>query len=354
MNRKLAHLRRLVRLSEARADLPERTLLHAGPPYKGAPPRAVLAATVQAAVIGGFAQDASAARAMLEAGSLSLEPAQDHGVAVPLAMVVAPSMWCFEVGDNNDVFYSPVSEGPPPALRFGSADPLCVARAHEWIAEAAQTINSQLATLPDVESMMRHALRGGDDCHAVTRAGNDRFLELLDRTPAELAADIRANPGFVLGIWMAWAAWKLHTSASEIVAIGGNGIEFGLRWRGETHWAAVPCAPPTGIRFNPQQTAPALGAIGDSALVDVCGFGGQALGSAPTLTAEWADLLPADAQSRGSAIIHRDRGVIDPDAVRATGVMPIINLAILDERGAAGPIGRGFYIVPPTLFGTGD
>ncbi|MFX8581883.1 DUF1116 domain-containing protein, partial [Acinetobacter baumannii] len=87
---------------------------------------------------------------------------------------------------------------------------------------------------PDVESMMRQALREGDDCHAITRAGNERFLGLLSKAPAGIAADIRANPGFVLGIWMAWAAWKLHTSASEIAAIGGNGIEFGLRRRGET------------------------------------------------------------------------------------------------------------------------
>lgn len=354
MNRKLAHLRRLVRLSEAKADLPERTLFHAGPPYKGKPPRAVMAAAEQAAVIGGFAEDVLTGRGMLEAGSLSLEPAQNHGVAVPLAMVVAPSMWCFEVGDDESVFYSPVAEGPPPALRFGSSDPLCVERARDWTAEVARAINPQLASLPDIESMMRQALGGGDDCHAVTRAGNELFLELMSASPAGIATDIRANPGFVLGIWMAWAAWKLDTSASEIVAIGGNGIEFGLRRRGEARWATVSCAPPTGIRFNAQQVVPALGAIGDSALVDVCGFGGQALNHAPTLAAEWAGLLPPDALSRGNAIIHLDRGVIDPEAVRATGVMPIINLAILDERGAAAPIGRGFYIVPPTLFGIGD
>ncbi len=312
-----------------------------------------MAAAEQAAVIGGFAKDAPTARAMLESGSLPLKPAQDHGVAVPLAMVVAPSMWCFEVGDSDSVFHSPVSEGPPPALRFGSADPLCGVRARDWIAEAARTINPQLSILPDVESMMRQALREGDDCHAITRAGNERFLELLSKMPAGLVADIRANPGFVLGIWMAWAAWKLHTSASEVVAIGGNGIEFGLRRRGETHWVTVPSTPPTGIRFDPQHAAPPLGAIGDSALVDVCGFGGQALNHAPALTSEWAHLLPLDAQSRGCAIIHRDRGVIDTDAVRATGVTPIINLAILDERGAAAPIGRGFYIVPRSLFGIG-
>lgn len=313
-----------------------------------------MAAAEQAAIIGGFAEDASTARAMLEAGSLSLEPAQDHGVAVPLAMVVAPSMWCFEVGDDEAFFYAPVAEGPPPALRFGSSDPLCVARARDWTAAAAHAINPQLANLPDVESIMRRALRDGDDCHAITRAGNELFLEFMGDLPASLVADIRTNPGFVLGIWMAWAAWKLHVSANEIAAIGGNGIEFGLRRRGETRWATVPCAPPTGPRFNPQQQAPALGAIGDSALVDICGFGGQALSHAPVLTAEWEQLLPLDAKSRSSAIVHPERGTVDADAVRATGVSPIINLAILDERGSAAPIGRGFYIVPLTLFETGE
>lgn len=313
-----------------------------------------MAAAEQAAVIGGFAEDVSTARAMLEAGSLSLKPAQDHGVAVPLAMVVAPSMWCFEVGDDESVFYSPVAEGPPPALRFGSSDPVCVARARDWVAEAAHAINQRLGNLPDVESIMRRALRDGDDCHAITRAGNELFLELIGELPGGVAADIRANPGFVLGVWMAWAGWTLRVSANEIAAIGGNGIDFGLRRRGATRWAAMPCASPTGNRFNPQQQAPALGAIGDSALVDTSGFGGQALNHAPTLTAEWAHLLPPDAQSRASAILHPEWGTVDAEAVRATGVTPIINLAILDERGSAAPIGRGFYIVPLMLFETGE
>ena len=100
-----------------------------------------MAAAEQAAVIGGFAKDAPTARAMLESGSLPLKPAQDHGVAVPLAMVVAPSMWCFEVGDSDSVFHSPVSEGPPPALRFGSADPLCGVRAMTAMPSPVQEMN---------------------------------------------------------------------------------------------------------------------------------------------------------------------------------------------------------------------
>ncbi|MDH8644637.1 hypothetical protein QIH53_27710, partial [Klebsiella pneumoniae] len=69
---------------------------------------------------------------------------------------------------------------------------LCVARARDWTAEVARALNPQLGKLPDIESIMREALREGDDCHAITRAGNDRLLELRSELPTGIVADIRA------------------------------------------------------------------------------------------------------------------------------------------------------------------
>ena len=359
-----ARLRRLVRLQDARLQdaskqgarqaLPPRALLHAGPPYRGAPPQAVAIAAAQAAVIADLAPDLAGARQMIDSGALKLAPAQDHGVVVPLGMVLAPSMWCFEVGDETGCFYSPVGEGPPPALRFGSDDPICIARARDWCAEAAHIITPKLADVAPVETLMAEALTKGDDCHAVTAAGNALLIAQLGPLPDPMTSALQGNAGFVLGVWMAWAAWKLHASASPIAAIGGNGLEFGWRPRGADAWRTIEATPPRGKFFQPGRADHALGAIGDSAVVDICGFGGQALSAAPMLREEWADVLPPDLAERRARIVAAATGIVDPARVVATGTGPIINLAILDRDGAGAPIGRGIFQPPPALFTTGD
>ena len=348
--KRIAHLRRLVRLEEARPDLPSHSLFHAGPPFRGPPSAAVLTAAAQAAVIGGFVPSTADARERIAAGAIVLRPAQDFGLAAPLAQVVAPSMWCFEVGDDAHRAYSPVSEGPPPALRFGSNDPGCIERARDWCSRAAEAINPLLAQVPDPESLMRAALERGDDCHALTAGGNTLFVDSLEGLAPAIRADLCANPSFVLGIWMAWSAWRLQTSESQIRAIGGNGNEFGCRLRGESGWRVETARPPVGRYFRPELASQSLGAIGDSALVDICGFGGQALRHAPALREEWAEVLPADVLARRERIVDGVTGLVDLDRIRASGTEPLIHLAILDRAGGGGPIGRGFYCPPITLF----
>jgi hypothetical protein len=283
-----------------------------------------------------------------------LAPAQDHGIAVPLAMVLAPSMWCFEVGDERGVFHSPVSEGTPPALRFGSDAPECVDRALAWCTRTAELLNPRLERVPALEQLIAMALRRGDECHAMTAAGNQLFVEALGETPEILKADLLGNPGFALGIWMAWAGWKLRQSESPIAAIGGNGIDFGWRPRGSKTWQTVPAPIPTGSIFKKERAEFALGAIGDSPVVDLCGLGGQSLSFAPNLMDEWRHVLPDDAATRRDRITDPLAGIVDPARVMASGTGPIVNLAIVDRDGGGFPIGRGIYVVPPEFFATGD
>lgn len=349
-----ARLRRLVRLEDARQDLPSRTLFHAGPGYRGEKPRAVTNAAAQAAVIAGWATDLDAARGLLASGDILLAPAQDHGIAVPLAMVLAPTMWCFEVGDEFGVFHSPMSEGTPPALRFGSDVPECGDRARTWCAQAAELLNPRLERVPAVEQLIAAALEHGDECHAMTAAGNQLFVESLGDAPEILKRDVLSNPGFVLGIWMAWAGWKLQQSESTIAAIGGNGIDFGWRPRGSRTWRTVPAPVPTGSIFKKERAEFGLGAIGDSAVVDICGLGGQSLRSAPNLIDEWRHVLPDDVKTRRERIIDPQSEIVDPTRVTHSGTGPIVNLAIVDRDGGGFPIGRGVYVVPHDLFATGD
>jgi hypothetical protein len=144
----------------------------------------------------------------------------------------------------------------------------------------------------------------------------------------------------------------LRAAGDGILAIGGNGVDFGLRWHGERDWRRVPAEAPRGLRLSAARTPDVLGAVGDSAVIDACGLGGQALAAAPQLVADWAGALPADALARGPALLGTASGIVEAARVVAAGVGPLVNLAMLDRDGLEGLVGRGFYEVPPALFST--
>ena len=75
-----------------RPQLSAQVLLHAGPPFRSAPPAPVVHAAIQALVYEGLAADARVAAALLARGEVRLQPAQDYGIVTPLAQVVSASM----------------------------------------------------------------------------------------------------------------------------------------------------------------------------------------------------------------------------------------------------------------------
>jgi hypothetical protein len=341
----------ILRRSAACPQLSERVLLHAGAPFRSTPPVPVIQSAIQALLFEGLALDAAHARDLLLRGEVRLEPAQDHGVATPLAQVVSASMLLIAVKQQNHVGYAPLSEGPPPGLRFGSAAPECLERlrdAGSWIERAVAPILRR-DPLP-VDVVVRAAVAAGDECHARTSAANEALVSTLPSLDAESAATLRANPAFVLTVFMAAAAAALRSHDCAIEAIGGNGIDFGVRRRGCTTWDQLPAEAPRGTRFAGQGAVAPLAAIGDSAVVDFCGLGGQALCAAPALVAEWSAALPADALTRRAGLIDPSNGMVDPGRIVRASCAPLINLAILDRDGVAGLIGRGFYSPPLALF----
>jgi hypothetical protein len=341
----------IVPRSIACPGLPPQVLLHAGPPYRGNPPAAVLNAAVQAVLYEGLATDEAGARAMIANGDVRLAPAQDHRVATPLAQVVSASMPLLAARQNGEIFYAPVVEGPAPALRFGCADARCRDALSAFGAWVIGTVAPLVRRQPvSIASVIRTALANGDECHARTGAANEALLARIDGLDTESIARLRANPAFVLTVIMAGAGAALRSHRSGVEAVGGNGIEFGIRHRGETQWRRVAAEAPRGTRFSAHGDTAALPAIGDSAVIDFCGLGGQALDAAPLLAAEWAHLLPDDAQARRLTLLDPASGVVDPARVVGARLSPLINLATLDSAGTAGLIGRGFYGVPASLF----
>ncbi|MGA2563449.1 MAG: DUF1116 domain-containing protein [Steroidobacteraceae bacterium] len=326
-------------------------LLHAGPPYRGAPPAPVLNSAVQALLFEGLAADSQAARELLQDGRVQLRPAQDYGIVTPLAQVVCSSMLLLAVKQRGEVAYAPMVEGPPPALRFGSDAAQCRERLRAGNVLASSAIAPVIQREPiAIDELIRDAIAAGEECHARTSAANAALIGRMRGLDAESAARLRGNPAFVLPILMAAAAAALRSSDCAVTAIGGNGIDFGIRRRGQQAWQHRPAQAPRGPRFAGLSAQTALGAIGDSAVIDFCGLGGQALAAAPTLAAEWATVLPADALSRRDGLIDAHSGIVDPERIVRSAVAPIINLAVLDHEGKAGLIGRGCYCPPVSLF----
>lgn len=326
-------------------------LLHAGPPFHDLPPAPVRQAAVQAILFEGLAADAAGAQALLAIGEVELRPAQDHGVVTPLAQVVSASMPMAVVGDAHRTAFAPLVEGPPPALRFGTTDPRAITRLREIARIGCEKLSPLLRARPvDLAEVIARATAQGDECHGRTAAANAALLEAMPGLDAAERALLSGNASFVLTVLMGAARWVLQGRRHGIACVGGNGNEFGVRLHGELHWRRLPARPPRGTRFPGYEITNALGAIGDSAVLDFCGLGGQALEAAPTLCNDWRQLLPDDLGAQRHAVVDPVSGLVEPLRIATRGQLPIVNLAILDLAGEAGLIGRGFYSPDAALF----
>lgn len=338
----------LIPRRQALPDLPDHTLLHAGPPLRGAAPNAIRNAAVVAALSEGLASRAAEALDMLKQGHLTLAPAQDYGVVTPLAQVVSASMPLVVAGDGDTARYAPLVEGPPPAVRFGSLTVDGPLRFQQLAQLATDHLAAAIRKHPICfHSVVTSALTEGDDCHSRTGALTRALLDRLKGLAEPVKNELSGNLSFALTPLMAASAWLLRDA--PICAAGGNGVDFGVRPRGASQWRTAPAAPPRGTLLSGADPDNALGAIGDSAVIDVCGLGGQALSASPALLEEWADSLPGYAGERRD-LFDPDSGTLDPVRLLADGRPPIINLAILGRDEASGLLGRGFYQPPLSLF----
>lgn len=337
---------------------PERTVLHAGPPVRpGAVAAPILNSAAMAILFEGWARDVDAARAMLERGEVKLRPAQDFGAMVPLAAVLSPNMAAQIVADAADpanAAISPLNGGMARAQRLGLAAPQVLTHLR-WIngnlAATLDIIADRDVPLIDIADA---ALLDGDDCHSRTGAATRRLVQAIaprlgGDTPERRFLD-KAS-GFFLNLWMAAVKCVGVAGAGEgsslITALGGNGIETGLKLGGSgDRWFVAAAEPPAGTLLAGFADADRLGAIGDSALVDAMGFGAMTAGSLPDPTRPpnaLSALLPTE---HAGFTRSRIRLGIPARAVVAHATPPDIVLGILDRAGKGGRIGGGVYRPP--------
>lgn len=356
--------------------LAENVLLHAGPAF--ASPDQVTAPILNSACVAavweGLARDFDQAEAMIRAGEIVLKPAQDHDVVTPLAAVVSASMPLHTIYDawrGQHRIFTPINGGSRPAMRLGLRSEAVLDHIRWLNTRFLDVLEGGLAEGIALVPLAVVGLMGGDDCHGRTPvAGKALAEELKDRTPNSITDEdalefLHSSPSLFLNLWM--AATKIMMKLAEgiegssfVTAAGGNGREVGIQISGRPgEWFTTPATPPIGAFDVDLPQDRALGAIGDSAVVEAFGLGAMAIDLSPEQKKGLGAYLPGDAKARSSGLsvgahpYFRTLGVDLGSTARgavAQGAGPVISLGILDRLGEAGRLGGGIYDMPVDPF----
>lgn len=356
--------------------VPENVLLHAGPAFADvdqitAP---ILNSACVAAVWQGVARDFDRAEAMVRAGELILEPAQDYGVVTPLAAVVSADMPLHTVYDawrGQQRVFTPINAGSRPAMRLGLRSEAVLDHIRWLNTRFLDVLEKGLAEGIALVPLAVIGLAGGDDCHGRTPVAAQALVaELKDRTAGgiqdeDALAFMDSSPSLFLNLWMAATKCMMKLAegvegSSFVTAAGGNGREVGIQISGlPGQWFTTPATPPVGKFDVDLPDDRALGAIGDSAVVEAFGLGAMAIELSPEQKKGLGAYLPENAQARSAGMsvgthpyfraLDLRLGSTARGAV-AQGAGPVVGLGILDRLGEAGRLGGGIYDMPVAPF----
>ncbi len=370
-------------------DLSPGTFLHAGPPIEWARASGPLrGALIGAMLFEGLADTAEQAESALESGiGITLAPCHGRATVGPMAGVVSPSMWMFEVADGNSAgsrAYCSLNEGLGKVLRYGAYSPEVLDRLH-WMSRVLgpllQAAISKHGPV-DLGAIIAQMLQMGDEGHNRNRAGTLLWLrevlpDLIDSGAA--STDVAAAVGFIAGndhffLNLGMPACKLALDAGRdvpgstlVVAMARNGTDFGIQVSGTgEEWFTGPAQVPDGLflgGFGPDDANPD---IGDSAITETAGIGGFAMAAAPAIVrfvgGEVADALTATRSMYEITLAEHPsyqvpilsfRGTptgIDATLVVRTGILPQINTGMAGKVAGTGQVGAGLVNPPAACF----
>jgi hypothetical protein len=357
-------------------DRPGRLLLHAGPPLERRSdlPLPLLNSAVMAVLFEGWASSEDEAEALVQSSAIELQPAQDHHVVVPLADVLSPSMWLQRVEDRNDtarVAWSPINGGAGPVMRVGQRNDAVVTHLRFINGDFAQALRSGGEFDVRLLELADEGLALGDDCHGRTSHATAALARRLagrwgaDRAGDKARAFLDASPSFFLNLWMAATKCMMRAAegvegAAVVTAAGGNGAQFGIRLAHSPRtWLTANARPPL-IAGDADPTRN-LGAIGDSAVVDLFGLGAMTTRREADAAPPYSQVFP-DAMDLSRRLLMCEhpqlarscaRVALSARAVVTQREAPVVSLGVLDKRGVEGRLGGGFYRPPLALFEQG-
>ena len=381
-----------VRPAREALGLERGTFLHAGPPITferaSGPLRGAL---IGAMLLEGLADTVEAAEAALARGDgIVLEPCHHRGAVGPMAGVISPSMWVYELRDevHGNTSWCSLNEGLGKVLRYGAYGPEVIDRLR-WMGAVLGPILQQAVRARlnrqgpiDIKAIIAAMLQMGDEGHNRNRAGSLLLLrELLptmitaDAPSSDIAEAVRfsgANEHFFLNLGM--PACKLATVAahgipgsSVVTTMARNGTDFGIRVSGTGDaWFTAPAGTPEGLFLGDYGPADANPDIGDSAITETAGIGGFAMAAAPAIvrfvggdvpfalrtTATMYEITVGEHPAYQVPILEF-RGTptgIDVVAVARTGILPQINTGMAGRVAGTGQVGAGLVTPPAACF----
>jgi len=363
--------------AKAAIGLDGKVLLHSGPPYEGAPITPTLNSASVACVFEGWARDLDEADALIAAGEVTFEPAQDRNVATPLAAVVSPSQQVIVMEDQagrGKRAAAPLNgggTGGAPAARYGRKSPEALDLLRFLNEEVAPAISGAAAEPVDWYSIVDEALTRGDDAHLRHLEANKALNAILqdrlggDYAGSNVGAFTAEWPIFHLNFWMAAVRCALSAAAGVagsglVTALGGNGATAGLQVSGlPGRWFAAEADVPKGNVRAPHTLESCTGAYGDSALAEGFGLGAMALSYCPDMQAlhegyydESIYALPAKLLMGAHPAFPKScaRAGLSARAVVESGETPVVELGLVEKTGREGGLGAGLYRPPLDVF----
>lgn len=362
--------------------------LHAGPPVtweRASGP--MKGALIGAMLLEGLAETPEAAEAALAAGDgVTWEPCHHRGAVGPMAGVVTPSMWVFELRDDvhGNASWCSLNEGLGKVLRYGAYGPEVVDRLR-WMGDVLgpllQTAVRRTGAI-DVKAIVAQMIQMGDEGHNRNRAGTLMFLRevlpaLVDSGApsgdvAEAVRFVAGNDHFFLNLVM--PACKLQTRAaagidgsSVVTVMARNGTDFGIQVSGTGDaWFTAPANTPEGLYLGAYGPDDANPDIGDSAITETAGIGGMSMATAPAIVrfvgGSVPDALATTQRMYGITVgenpafgipILEFRGAptgIDVTSVARSGVLPQINTGMAGRVAGTGQVGAGLVTPPMACF----
>jgi hypothetical protein len=362
--------------------------LHAGPPVDweraSGPLRGAL---IGATLLEGLAGTPEEAERVLAAGhGVSWEPCHHRGAVGPMAGVVSPSMWVFELRDeaHGTTSWCSLNEGLGKVLRYGAYGGEVIDRL-SWMSRVLGPLLQQAvrSTGPvDIRAIIAQMVQMGDEGHNRNRAGTLMFLRevlpaMIDSGApmadvAEAVRFVSGNDHFFLNLVM--PACKLQARAAAdipgstvVTVMARNGTDFGIQVSGTgDEWFTAPANTPEGLFLGSYGPDDANPDIGDSAITETAGIGGLAMATAPAIvrfvggsvpealatTQRMYDITVGENPSFAIPILEF-RGTptgIDVTSVVRSGVLPQINTGMAGRVAGVGQVGAGLVTPPMECF----
>lgn len=372
---------------EVLEGLARTTFLHAGPPIAFGDMCPPMQGAVYCALLSeGIARDVEEAKRMAVDGTVDYKPCHSFGAVGPMTGLTTWSMplWVVEDRATGRRSYANISEGVGVGLRFGEYGQKTLERL-AWMREYLGPLLSQVlreAGGIDLAPMMAQGLAMGDELHMRNHAGTALFVKNYAWLIAKLAGSQAERVLRFIGVGhdqfflnIAMAANKLAADLADgvpgstmVTAIARNGVEVGVRISGlPGRWFTGPAPVVRGLYFPGFSEADACRDLGDSAIMEVGGFGGCAMVSAPAIVkflgASSVDVARQATENMYAITLGEHpryqipalnfRGTpcgIDAMKVVETGITPVLNTAIAAARPGVGMVGAGMSTLPVEPF----